>query len=99
MQDNTKDYTAAREQAEEFYKSVGNVRCPALGGECVHFTSEGFNHLIYKSGKKEPRSKPVQIMKFEMLSKAKETGEEVTALLLGSGVEGLAANLGHANRR
>ena len=40
---------------------------------------------------KEGKLKKVSL---EMLSKAKEMGEEVTALLLGSGVEGLAADLG-----
>ncbi len=40
---------------------------------------------------KEGKLKKVSL---EMLSKAKEMGGEVTALLLGSGVEGLAADLG-----
>ena len=40
---------------------------------------------------KEGKLKKVSL---EMLSKAKEMGQEVTALLLGSGVEGLAQNLG-----
>lgn len=73
-----KDYVKTRREAEEFYKSVGNVRCPALGGECVHFTSEGFNHLVYKSGKKQPRNPAVQIMRFELLSKATILLEQTT---------------------
>ena len=40
---------------------------------------------------KEGKLKKVTL---EMLSKAREMGQEVTALLLGSGVEGLAADLG-----
>ena len=40
---------------------------------------------------KEGKLKKVSL---ELLSKAKEMGQEVTALLLGSGVEGLAQNLG-----
>ena len=40
---------------------------------------------------KEGKLKKVSL---EMLSKAREMGQEVTALLLGSGVEGLAADLG-----
>ncbi len=40
---------------------------------------------------KEGKLKKVSL---EMLSKAKQMGQEVTAVLLGSGVEGLAANLG-----
>jgi hypothetical protein len=49
-----KDYNK-REEAEEFYKAVGSVRCPALGGECVHFTSEGFNHLISSTRRERRR--------------------------------------------
>jgi electron transfer flavoprotein alpha subunit len=40
---------------------------------------------------KEGKLKKVSL---ELLSKAKEMGQEVTALLLGSGVEGLAADMG-----
>jgi hypothetical protein len=68
---NTRDYAATRADAEAFYKGVGSIRCPALGHECVHFTSEGFNHLIYKAGKKHPRNPLVQIMRFDLLPKAK----------------------------
>jgi len=78
MQGEAKDYENKREEAEEFYKSVGNVRCAALGGECVHFTSEGFNHLVYKSGKKQPRHQSVQVMKFELLPKAMLLLEQTT---------------------
>jgi hypothetical protein len=73
-----KDYNKKREEAEEFYKAVGSVRCPALGGECVHFTSEGFNHLIYKTGKKAPRDASVQVMRFDLLPKAKLLLEQTT---------------------
>jgi hypothetical protein len=65
-----KDYESARKAAEEVYVSFGKIHCPALGNEPVHFTSEGFNHLIYKTAKK-PRDERVQMMKFELLEKAK----------------------------
>jgi len=71
-------YENARAEAEEFYKSIGNVRCPALGSECVHFTSEGFNHLVYKASKKQPRPESVQVMRFDLLPKAKLLLEQTT---------------------
>jgi len=42
----------------------------------------------------EQKDGKLKKVSLEMLSKAREMGQEVTALLLGSGVEGLAANLG-----
>jgi hypothetical protein len=75
-----KEYDKARREAEDFYKAVGNVRCPALGGEGVHFTSEGFNHLVYKAGKSVPRNPLVQVMRFELLPKAKLLLETTTTI-------------------
>ncbi len=77
-QKSTRDYAQAKAEAGDFYKSIGNVRCPALGGESVYFTSEGFNHLVYKSGKKAPRHELVQIMRFDLLPKAQELLEQTT---------------------
>jgi hypothetical protein len=65
-----KNYESTKKAAQELYATFRSVSCPALGGEAVHFTSEGFNHLVYKSAKK-PRDPRVQIMKFELLEKAK----------------------------
>ncbi len=70
MQD-ISDYKKIREDACVFYQTIGSIRCPALHHQPVHFTSEGFNHLVYKGNRNE-RDKSVQIMKFELLSKAKE---------------------------
>jgi len=64
------NYEKVKEDAANFYKMIGRVRCPALNDEYVHFTSEGFNHLIYKNERRE-RDRGVQIMKFKLLSKAK----------------------------
>src|SRR3989344_2750871 len=64
-------YEKMREDAHNFYLSIGSVRCPALDRELVHFTSEGFNHLIYKGNRSE-RPKENQMMRFKILSKAKE---------------------------
>lgn len=64
------NYNSIREDAHRFYKSIGRIPCPAFNNENVHFTSEGFNHLIYKNSRRE-RDKSVQIMKFKLLSRAK----------------------------
>ena len=77
MTEKENDYPKLREQAQILYSSFNKVRCPALGNEWVHFTSEGFNHLVYIK-KKKPRNKRVQIMKFELLEKAKFIIEKST---------------------
>ena len=63
------DYNEIREEAQKLYSTFSKVFCPALG-QHIHFTSNGFNHLIYKSSKKE-RDKRTQILRFDMLEKAK----------------------------
>lgn len=65
-----KDYTTAREEALKLYHGFSKIQCPALGNEFVYFTSEGFNHLVYKEAKK-PRPERVQMMRFDMLKKAR----------------------------
>ncbi|MFH0857882.1 MAG: hypothetical protein V1848_04000 [Candidatus Magasanikbacteria bacterium] len=70
MQD-ISNYEKLRESSEFFYKKIGALRCPVLNNEFVHFTAEGFNHLIYKGARRE-RSKNDQITKFKLLSKAKD---------------------------
>lgn len=63
------DYDQIRLDAAELYATFISVNCPALKGK-VFFTSEGFNHLVYSSPKKM-RDKRVQILRFDMLEKAK----------------------------
>ena len=62
-------YTEIREEAQKLYATFSKVFCPALG-QHVHFTSNGFNHLIYQNAKKE-RDKKTQILRFDMLQRAK----------------------------
>jgi hypothetical protein len=69
MQD-ISNYEKIRQDAENFYKKIGCLRCPALNNEYVFFTSEGFNHLMYKGSRKE-RSRNDQITKFKLLPKAR----------------------------
>lgn len=76
IEERLKDYPEIRTVAAELYSSFRKVHCPALGGE-VHFTSEGFNHLIYKRANKE-RDKRTQILRFDMLERAKFILEKST---------------------
>ena len=69
--ENIDQYISLRKSAFDFYNQREYIRCPALNNEMVHFTSEGFNHLIYKGDRSE-RDKDVQMMKFKMLPKATE---------------------------
>jgi hypothetical protein len=62
------DYTKAREDTLRYYHTVGRLFCPAFHAD-VFFTSEGFNHLVYKSGRIE-RLKESQMMKFRLLPRA-----------------------------
>lgn len=76
MQD-ISNYEKIRGDAHGFYQKIGALRCPALNTELVHFTAEGFNHLIYKGNRSE-RNKNDQITKFKLLSKAKTIIEIAT---------------------
>jgi hypothetical protein len=64
-------YIKEREGAQKLYNTFQSVKCPALGGQSVYFTSEGFNHLVYKSARSE-RSRKDQIGRFHVLDLAKE---------------------------
>jgi len=50
------------------YNKIGSVECPILGNK-VHFTSEGFHHLIYQSNNK-PRTVSERFMKLMCLKHA-----------------------------
>lgn len=64
------NYEKIKEDSKRFYEQIGKVACPAFSQE-VFFTSEGFNHLVYKNDRRE-RDKKVQIMKFKLLPLAKK---------------------------
>jgi len=76
IEERLQNYNEIREETQKLYNSFSKVFCPALG-QHVHFTSNGFNHLIYKSAKKE-RDKRTQILRFDMLEKAKFVLENST---------------------
>ena len=60
------NYNKIKEDAANWYHRIGRVAAPVFGSELVHFTSEGFNHLVYKNARTE-RSKAAQITKFRLL--------------------------------
>jgi len=69
------EYGNARAKAEEYYKSIKSVKCPAFGGGEVFFTSEGFNHILYRTRKVE-RERRAQLTRFRLLPLAKELLEK-----------------------
>ncbi len=70
IEERAKEYDEIRRNAEELYATFKPVKCLALGDEIVHFTSEGFNHLVYNKPKKM-RDIRAQILRFDMLERAK----------------------------
>ena len=69
--ENISEYHRIRDNAQEIYSKKTYLRCAALSNEIIHFTSEGFNHLVYKGDRSE-REKSVQIMKFKLITLAFE---------------------------
>jgi len=70
MKNDITKFETVKTQADNYYKKIGKVKCPALG-DYVGFTSEGFNHLMFK-GKSE-RTKNNQMTKFKLLSAGTKT--------------------------
>ena len=69
IDDRLPNYQEIRKDSKELYDAFGKVFSPALG-QHIHFTSNGFNHLIYSGAKKE-RDKRTQILRFDLLERAK----------------------------
>lgn len=63
------NYDKIKEDSASWYNKIGRVAAPVFDNELVHFTSEGFNHLVYKDARTE-RSKETQVMKFRLLGNA-----------------------------
>src|SRR5665811_1867146 len=63
-------YEKIKEATENFYNKYKYINSPFFASK-VYFTSEGFNHLVYKGARTE-RNKSVQIMKFKLFQKAIE---------------------------
>ena len=69
IEERVTNYEQIKQKASELYKTFVSVDCSALGQK-IRFTSEGFNHLVYEAPKKM-RDKKAQILRFDMLEKAK----------------------------
>ncbi|MEK7574298.1 MAG: hypothetical protein AAB514_02070 [Patescibacteria group bacterium] len=59
------NYEKLKEDAQKFYNEIGNVFSPAFK-QSIHFNSEGFNHIIFKSPRTE-RERSSQILRFKLL--------------------------------
>ena len=62
------NYDTLREDAQKLYLTTRPILSPAFN-EYVHFTAEGFNHIIFKGSRTE-RERPSQIMRFKLLPRA-----------------------------
>ena len=60
-----KKFKLVRKEAEEFYKSIGKIRCPYLNEE-VYFGRDGFEHLLFKSWNKT-RSRSEQYTRLRLI--------------------------------
>ena len=67
-----------REKAERDYEAIGKIRCPYFK-EDVHFNTEGFRHLLFKSWNKT-RSRTEQYMRLKLLPFAVELIENAHTL-------------------
>jgi len=66
--DDISNYEALRDDTQKFYNNAHPVMSPALN-EYVHFTAEGFNHIIFKGSRSE-QERPSQMMRFKLLPRA-----------------------------
>lgn len=71
MQLTEEEYSKVKEEAKGIYAEFKPVKCPALNFELVHFTSEGFNHILYKN-KYGARTIQDQYMRLKILDLARE---------------------------
>lgn len=66
--EDTSNYEKLKEGAQKLYHSTRPTLCPALN-EVLHFTAEGFNHIIFKGSRRE-RERPSQMMRFKLFPRA-----------------------------
>lgn len=66
MEISVEKFNQRKTEADTYYKSIGNVKCPYFNGEPVYFNSEGFEHIIFKHWNKT-RSQIEQYTRFRLL--------------------------------
>lgn len=59
------NYEKLREDAQKFYSAIGSIFSPAFNQK-IYFTSEGFNHIVFKNPRSE-RERSSQILRFKLL--------------------------------
>ncbi len=70
------NYKKLKKESQAFYSSVKSIYSPALK-ENISFTSEGFNHIVFKKERSE-REKSSQKLRFKLLPLAKKLIEKST---------------------
>ena len=60
------NYDQLRSEAQDFYRTIKPIPCPAFNSELIHFNAEGFNHIIFKNARTE-RERSSQILRFKLL--------------------------------
>lgn len=71
-------YNYLKNKTYKSYKKIKRIYCPYLKTDVV-FNSNGFRHLIYKSGDKK-RDEQSQIMRFTLIGKAVDVLKITTTL-------------------
>ena len=60
------NYEKLKTDAQSFYAHIGRKHSPAFANEGVHFSGEGFNHIVFKSPRSE-RERSSQMLRFKLL--------------------------------
>lgn len=71
---NEKDFSETKNKAEEFYKTIGKVKCPYLKEE-IAFNAKGLRHLKFKSDQRA-RTKLDQYSRLKLLHLAPQVLEK-----------------------
>jgi hypothetical protein len=66
--DDVSNYDNLRDDTRTWFQTLKPVHSPALGG-AIQFTSEGFEHIIYKRARAE-RERTSQMMRLKLLPRA-----------------------------
>lgn len=70
------NYEKIRKETFRYYSKINTIFSPAFN-EKIFFNSEGFNHIIYKTSRRE-REKSSQLMRFKLLPLAVKLIEKST---------------------
>lgn len=72
MEIDDKRFEQLKEQVKQLYSALGEVRCPYFN-ENVHFSAEGFYHMLFKGAskpkKRDPKSQRMRLKLFRLAPK------------------------------